>query len=69
MLEAFNQFDDDRKCYRSVGGVLVERTVGTVRPVLQAHETKVGELMKSLEKDLSVGTEELRKLREQSMKQ
>ena len=37
VLEALNGADDGRKCFRFMGGVLVERTVGEVRPAVTRH--------------------------------
>ena len=37
VLEALNGADDGRKCFRFMGGVLVERTVGEVRPAVTRY--------------------------------
>lgn len=41
VLDAFAKVTPDRRCYRMVGGVLVERSVAEVRPVLEDHKQKV----------------------------
>ncbi|KAL8434935.1 hypothetical protein ACSSS7_002784 [Eimeria intestinalis] len=40
VLDAFKDLDSSRRCYRLVGGVLVERSVGEVRPALEQHKAK-----------------------------
>ena len=42
-----------RKCFRMVGGVLVERTVKDVLPALVSNRDKMGKLIESLDKQLS----------------
>ena len=37
VLEALNGAEDGRKCFRFMGGVLVERTVGEVRPAVTRY--------------------------------
>lgn len=44
VLESLRGMSDDRKCYRLVGGVLAERTVGEVRPDLEASQAGVRSL-------------------------
>ncbi|KAL8274582.1 hypothetical protein Esti_001485 [Eimeria stiedai] len=53
VLDAFKDLDPSRRCYRLVGGVLVERSVGEVRPALEQHKAKVGEALKTLEAQLA----------------
>lgn len=36
VLKALEGIDPKRKCYRMVGGILVERTVGAVTPTLKS---------------------------------
>ncbi|KAL8447661.1 hypothetical protein Emag_004271 [Eimeria magna] len=45
VLDAFKGLDPSRRCYRLVGGVLVERSVGEVRPALEQHKAKVGMML------------------------
>ncbi|KAL8440559.1 hypothetical protein Efla_003230 [Eimeria flavescens] len=53
VLDAFKDLDPSRRCYRLVGGVLVERSVGEVRPALEQHKAKVAEALKTLEAQLA----------------
>jgi len=37
VLKTLEPLDAERKCFRLVGGVLVEQNVGLVRPVVQTN--------------------------------
>ncbi|PFH33080.1 prefoldin subunit protein [Besnoitia besnoiti] len=54
VLDAFGKVNDDRRCYRMVGGVLVQRTVGEVRPALEEHKQKVDATLELLEKNFEI---------------
>ena len=41
MIEALKEVDGDRKCFRMVGGVLVERTVKEVLPAMSNNYEQV----------------------------
>ena len=41
MIETLDGVEKDRKCFRMVGGVLVERKVGEVEPALIGNRDKV----------------------------
>ena len=41
VLETLNEVDSERRCYRLVGGVLVERTVKDVIPALDHNKEQV----------------------------
>ena len=41
VLETLKKHDPKRKCFRSIGGVLVERTVADVMPALQYNAEQV----------------------------
>lgn len=41
VLGAFDKVPEDRRCYRLVGGVLVERTVKDFRPVVEDNKARV----------------------------
>merc|ERR1712210_441886 len=58
VIETLNGVDGDRKCFRMVGGVLVERTVKEVVPALVNNRDKMGKLIGSLEKQLTEKGEE-----------
>lgn len=50
VIDTLKPLEKDRKCYRLVGGVLVERSVGEVLPALEGNvEGIVGMLKKLLE--------------------
>merc|ERR1712080_46462 len=59
VIETLNGVDGDRKCFRMVGGVLVERTVKEVVPALVNNRDKMGKLIQSLEKQLQEKGEEI----------
>ncbi|PHJ25242.1 prefoldin subunit 2 [Cystoisospora suis] len=54
VLDAFAKVTADRKCYRMVGGVLVERSVAEVKPALEDHKQKVEATLEILEKNFNV---------------
>lgn len=41
VINTLKEVDPSRKCFRSVGGILVERTVGEVLPALQTNREQV----------------------------
>lgn len=41
MIDTLKEVDETRKCYRMVGGVLVERTVKEVLPALEGNKEQV----------------------------
>ena len=41
VIETLEGVEKDRKCFRMVGGVLVERKVGEVEPALVSNRDKV----------------------------
>lgn len=41
VIETLQNVDEDRKCFRMVGGVLVERTVKEVLPALTTNRDQV----------------------------
>lgn len=52
VIENLEKVDGDRKCYRMVGGVLVERTVKDVVPALVNNRDKLSKLIESLNTQL-----------------
>jgi len=38
VIETLKEVEKERKCFRMIGGVLVERTVGEVLPALEANK-------------------------------
>jgi len=53
VIETLEGVEKDRKCFRMVGGVLVERQVGEVQPALTSNRDKMAKLIETLEKQLS----------------
>merc|ERR1712037_6146 len=53
VIETLDGVDGDRKCFRMVGGGLVERTVKDVLPALVSNRDKMGKLIESLDKQLA----------------
>eukprot|EP01015_Nassula_variabilis_P024552 TRINITY_DN4712_c0_g1_i5.p3 TRINITY_DN4712_c0_g1~~TRINITY_DN4712_c0_g1_i5.p3 ORF type:complete len:117 (+),score=40.19 TRINITY_DN4712_c0_g1_i5:65-415(+) len=54
VMEALKELEDTRKCWRMVGGVLVERTVGEVKPSIQQN-------IEMIEKTLQTYNENMKK--------
>merc|ERR1711935_496626 len=48
--KTMSKFDASRKCWRLVGGVLVERTVGEVLPAVQENVANVRSILTKLDK-------------------
>lgn len=41
MIETLKEVEKERKCFRMIGGVLVERTVAEVLPALEQNKDQV----------------------------
>ena len=52
VIKTLTPLNDDRKCLRLVGGVLVERTVGSVLPSVQANKDNLQNVLSNLEEIL-----------------
>ncbi|XP_062595383.1 prefoldin subunit 2-like [Saccostrea cucullata] len=63
VIETLKDVDPDRKCFRMVGGVLVERTVKDVLPALVNNKEQMGKLVESLSKQLETKGSEINKFR------
>ncbi|RKP13221.1 hypothetical protein BJ684DRAFT_10393, partial [Piptocephalis cylindrospora] len=48
VVNTITPMSGDRKCFRLVGGVLVERTVGEVLPALKANQDGIKGLLEKL---------------------
>lgn len=59
MIETLRGVSGERKCFRMVGGVVVERTVGDVLPELQATCEQLPRAMRALEDQLARKGEEI----------
>ncbi|CDR94943.1 KE2 family protein, putative [Babesia bigemina] len=62
VLRTLESLPDDRRCYRIVGRVAVERTVAEVRPALTTYAQKVDELHKTYNEQLNFINEEVSKI-------
>ncbi|CAN6645763.1 prefoldin subunit 2 [Trichomonascus vanleenenianus] len=51
VLETLKGTDKSRKCHRMIGGVLVEKTVGEVTPVLETNLSGIKTVLESMTKD------------------
>lgn len=54
VLSALQPMDDSRKCFRLIGDVLVERTVGEVAPAVSRNQDGIAQLIDKLQEQLSV---------------
>ena len=52
VLQNLEPLDADRRCFRLIGGVLVERTVGEVRPKIEANKTRLLAILNQLAEQL-----------------
>ncbi|KAN0034988.1 hypothetical protein ACTFIV_001528 [Dictyostelium citrinum] len=59
VINAIQNLEPNRKCFRMVGGVLVERTVGEVLPQIKQNRDGIKEVVKKLDENLQVKTKEL----------
>eukprot|EP01116_Phalansterium_solitarium_P013474 TRINITY_DN30840_c0_g1_i1.p1 TRINITY_DN30840_c0_g1~~TRINITY_DN30840_c0_g1_i1.p1 ORF type:complete len:155 (+),score=10.49 TRINITY_DN30840_c0_g1_i1:58-465(+) len=48
VIQAVEKLDGSRRCYRLVGGVLVERTVAEVLPAVQKNRDGIRDIIKQL---------------------
>lgn len=59
VLESLRPMDKDRKCFRMIGGALVEKTVGEVIPMLETNESGLRSVLETLAKDYQKTNEEM----------
>jgi len=64
VIEALKEVDASRKCFRMIGGVLVERTVGTVLPALVSNHEQLIKIAESLTQQLEAKGKDLQEYRE-----
>ncbi|CAB61459.1 Prefoldin beta-like protein [Schizosaccharomyces pombe] len=48
VMDTLNSMDNNRRCFRMIHGVLVERTVGTVVPILKTTQEGIQTAMNGL---------------------
>lgn len=62
VLNAFEKVEPERRCFRVVGGVMVERNVKTVKPALEKEKAALDSAITELEKQYEVTENELKSL-------
>ena len=63
VLDNVKHLDPSRKCFRSVGGVLVERTVKEVAPAVEANASNLRRAIDAIKEQVEVKEAELEALR------
>uniref|UniRef100_A0A0G4F6D9 Prefoldin subunit 2 n=1 Tax=Chromera velia CCMP2878 TaxID=1169474 RepID=A0A0G4F6D9_9ALVE len=53
VLDAFKGVEPERRCYRLVGGVLVESTMSDVKPQIESHKGRIEKLIEDLKAQLA----------------
>jgi chaperonin cofactor prefoldin len=61
VLETLDSVDPDRKCFRMINGVLIERTVLNVKPALQTNLDGLKKVLEDLLKQYKTKQEEMEK--------
>lgn len=61
MLETLTPLPGDRKCFRMINGVLIERTVEDVVPALKTNSEGLGKVLEDLVKSYKRQQEEMEK--------
>lgn len=64
VIETLKNVNEDRKCFRLIGGVLTERKVKDVLPVLVTNQAKLQELIDILNEQITKKGQELNDYRE-----
>ncbi|XP_020359680.1 prefoldin subunit 2-like isoform X2 [Oncorhynchus kisutch] len=64
VIETLKDVDPTRKCFRLVGGVLVERTVKEVLPALGSNKEQISKIVESLNIQMQTKGRELTEYRE-----
>ncbi|KAM6435384.1 prefoldin subunit 2 isoform 2-T3 [Liasis olivaceus] len=64
VIETLREVDPTRRCYRMVGGVLVERTVKEVLPALENNKEQINKIIETLSQQLQTKGRELNEFRE-----
>ena len=65
VIDTLKHVDGNRKCFRSIGGVLVERTVNDVLPTLENNKVQIASLLEKLEAQMKTKGEELLRFKEE----
>ncbi|KAL0189716.1 hypothetical protein M9458_016815, partial [Cirrhinus mrigala] len=64
VIDTLKEVDPSRKCFRLVGGVLVERTVKEVLPALENNKEQISKIVETLNSQMQVKGRELTEYRE-----
>ncbi|KAM8747631.1 prefoldin subunit 2 [Pagrus major] len=64
VIETLKDVDPSRKCFRLVGGVLVERTVKEVLPALESHKEQISKIIETINTQMQTKGRELTEYRE-----
>ncbi|KXJ15050.1 prefoldin subunit 2 [Exaiptasia diaphana] len=64
VIDALKGVDPTRKCFRMIGGVLVERTVGDVLPALENNRVQMGTLVERLKQNMTSKEQEFNNFKE-----
>nr|KAF6397557.1 prefoldin subunit 2 [Rousettus aegyptiacus] len=64
VIDTLKEVDETRRCYRMVGGVLVERTVKEVLPALENNKEQIQKIIETLTQQLQAKGKELNEFRE-----
>ncbi|XP_016065905.1 PREDICTED: prefoldin subunit 2 [Miniopterus natalensis] len=64
VIDTLKEVDETRKCFRMVGGVLVERTVKEVLPALENNKEQIQKIIETLTQQLQAKGKELNEFRE-----
>ncbi|KAH8739753.1 hypothetical protein FG386_001460 [Cryptosporidium ryanae] len=62
VLNAFEKVEPERRCFRVVGGVMVERNVKTIKPALEKEKAALDSAVTELEKQYDLTECELKSL-------
>ncbi|KAJ8942236.1 hypothetical protein NQ318_003083 [Aromia moschata] len=64
VIETLKNVNEDRKCFRLIGGVLTERKVKDVLPTLITNQEKLKEIIEKLNEQISKKGQEINEYRE-----
>ncbi|KAM4714136.1 prefoldin subunit 2 [Anableps anableps] len=64
VIETLKDVDPSRKCFRLVGGVLVERTVKEVLPALENNKEQISKIIETINTQMQAKGRELTEYRE-----
>ncbi|XP_028154384.1 prefoldin subunit 2 [Diabrotica virgifera virgifera] len=64
VIETLKNVNEDRKCFRLIGGILTERKVKDVLPVLVTNQEKLKEFIEKLQEQITKKGSEINEYRE-----